>query len=412
MTSAPPTTDVDHGPAMRRNLRLLPWWWVLRWAWFGEAIWVIYLIQERGLTIGQVFLFEAAFSAVVIASEVPTGAFADRYGRRISLLAGTALTIAGFFAFGTGTGLALLLTAYVLLGLGEAFMSGADSAMLFDTLRSTGRGEQFTRRMGGLNARVTAAIAAFTLLGAGSVELFPLWFPIIVSGVASLPALVFAWLLVEPPREPSSGGFAQTGRAALLAVTRSRPLWAAVLLQAFGMVAIAVMSVTLQPVVVGYGVPLWSLGVFAGAQMLLSAAGSLMAAPARRLLGLRTLFWLMPVGGALALLAGASGVIWLFPLFILPSITFNVLYVHVTDFIARRVTDHQRATAISVASFASSFANIGAAVALGVVADAASLRLALVVAALALAALSLAAFAAWAGGGDLDAEPAEAPAAT
>ena len=34
---------------MAQNLRILPWWWVLRWMWLGEAIWVIYLIEERGL---------------------------------------------------------------------------------------------------------------------------------------------------------------------------------------------------------------------------------------------------------------------------------------------------------------------------------------------------------------------------
>ena len=63
---------------MRRNLRLLPWWWVLRWAWLGEGIWVIYLTDTRGLTLGQALLFEAVFSAVVIATELPTGMVADR----------------------------------------------------------------------------------------------------------------------------------------------------------------------------------------------------------------------------------------------------------------------------------------------------------------------------------------------
>ncbi|MCH7873245.1 MAG: response regulator, partial [Planctomycetes bacterium] len=47
-----------------RNMRLLPWWWVLRWVWLGEAVWIIYLIRERGLTLGQVALFEAVFMAV------------------------------------------------------------------------------------------------------------------------------------------------------------------------------------------------------------------------------------------------------------------------------------------------------------------------------------------------------------
>ena len=38
-------------------------WWILRWSFLGEAVWVIYLINDRGLTLGQVLLFEAAFQA-------------------------------------------------------------------------------------------------------------------------------------------------------------------------------------------------------------------------------------------------------------------------------------------------------------------------------------------------------------
>ena len=34
--------------ALEHNLRWLSAWWILRWSWFGEAVWVIYLIDVRG----------------------------------------------------------------------------------------------------------------------------------------------------------------------------------------------------------------------------------------------------------------------------------------------------------------------------------------------------------------------------
>ena len=39
--------------ALERNLRILPRWCVGRWIWLGEAIWVIFLVEGRGLTLGD-----------------------------------------------------------------------------------------------------------------------------------------------------------------------------------------------------------------------------------------------------------------------------------------------------------------------------------------------------------------------
>ena len=110
--NAPSGAGPSAHPRMQRNLRLLPWWWMLRWAWFGEGIWVIYLTDERGLTLGEALIFEAVFSAVVIATELPTGMIADRFGRRVSLLIGTTSVVFAFLAFGTSSSLWVLLSAY------------------------------------------------------------------------------------------------------------------------------------------------------------------------------------------------------------------------------------------------------------------------------------------------------------
>ena len=112
---------------VERSLRLLPYWWVLRWAWLGEAIWVIYLIETRGLTLGQVLLFDAIFFGSQLLAEIPTGVVADRYGRRTSMLWGSLLTSVAFLIFGLAGTLPLLLAAYVLFGISGALMSGSTS---------------------------------------------------------------------------------------------------------------------------------------------------------------------------------------------------------------------------------------------------------------------------------------------
>ena len=160
MTDSPP---VD--ARMERSLRLLPYWWVLRYAWLGEAIWFVYLVETRGLTVGQALLFDAVFFSSLLLSEVPTGVVADRYGRRISMLSGSLLLSAGFIVFALADVLPVLLSAYVLFGIGSALMSGADDAYLFDALRAVGRVREFPAVAGRLNALMTLAIAGFTVIG-------------------------------------------------------------------------------------------------------------------------------------------------------------------------------------------------------------------------------------------------------
>ena len=45
-------------------------------------IWVIYLQRERGLSLTQITLLDLPFFFLMVLAEVPTGAIADRFGRR------------------------------------------------------------------------------------------------------------------------------------------------------------------------------------------------------------------------------------------------------------------------------------------------------------------------------------------
>ena len=81
-------------------MRLLSLWWIFRWASFGEAIWSVYLIEQRGLSLGTVLAFEAAWWIFVISLEIPTGIITDKWGRKRSLVLGSLLFTLGFLVFG------------------------------------------------------------------------------------------------------------------------------------------------------------------------------------------------------------------------------------------------------------------------------------------------------------------------
>ncbi len=355
MQDSPPTDA-----RMERSLRLLPFWWVLRWAWLGEGIWVVYLVETRGLTIGQILLFDAVFFASLLLSEVPTGVVADRYGRRISMLWGSLLISVGFLVFALADVLPVLLTAYVLFGVGSALMSGADDAYLFDALRAVGRVREFPAVAGRLNALMTLAVAGFTIIGGLMATVTPLSWPIVASGVLSIMAASLAFRLDEPPRDPGSAAdsFFATGLSAARRVVRVPSLRWAATLGALPWVAGFAAFTVWQPVLIGHEVPVVAFGWVAAGMMLVAATGGWSADWFSRRLGMSGALLLLPVIGAISLLGGSGGVLWFVPLFALAPFSQNVLHPISTVYISRRVPDSERATALSLQQFGAQFATI------------------------------------------------------
>ena len=106
------------------------------WA-ISNPILVLFLLS-RGLSLGQTGLYFAFFRLVSLAMEVPTGAFADAYGRKKSVTMAFLCSIFGFGAFLFVHDLGLLVFSGVLIGSADAFFSGAMEAWAVDRLREEG----------------------------------------------------------------------------------------------------------------------------------------------------------------------------------------------------------------------------------------------------------------------------------
>src|SRR6185295_3726420 len=87
----------------------------------------------------------AAGDLAIVAFEVPTGWFADRFGHRVSLIVGSGCQVAGMLLCWLGQGIPGLVTASVLVGLGDGFRSGADQALLYRSCVALDREADFQR---------------------------------------------------------------------------------------------------------------------------------------------------------------------------------------------------------------------------------------------------------------------------
>jgi MFS family permease len=133
----------------------------------ASLIWGIntLFLLDAGLSIFEVFVANAAFTAAMALFEVPTGVVADTRGRRVSFLLSAAVLSLGTLAYvgvaAIGGGVILFSLAGVILGLGFTFYSGAVEAWLVDALRSTDHAGELDR----VFARSQSVFWAATLIG-------------------------------------------------------------------------------------------------------------------------------------------------------------------------------------------------------------------------------------------------------
>ena len=163
-------------------------------------IWMVYLIDGRGMSLTQVALMESLFWLTLVIAEVPTGAIADRWGRRTSLFLGACGFTIASVAFAFSATYPMLMVSYAIMATSMTLYSGAGHALLFDTLRQLGRTNEYEKHVGRSEAGAFAAMLVATMLGGPLAALVGFSNTILIGAAAMAVAAVFALLLREPPR--------------------------------------------------------------------------------------------------------------------------------------------------------------------------------------------------------------------
>jgi MFS family permease len=109
-----------------------------------RGIWMLFLLA-KGFSLAEIGLLETLYHCMKVVFEVPTGYIADRYGKRVSLLAAEAGGIASAVVMLWGEEPAAIVAGFILGGLMGTLQSGANSALIYDTLKTLGREAGFKR---------------------------------------------------------------------------------------------------------------------------------------------------------------------------------------------------------------------------------------------------------------------------
>jgi len=109
---------------------------------------LILVFLEKGLSFFEIGLLIAFREVTVNLLEIPSGAIADVWGRRRSMILSFCAYIASFVIFGLARGVPPLFAAMFLFAIGEAFRTGTHKAMIFTWLSLEGRADERTRVYG------------------------------------------------------------------------------------------------------------------------------------------------------------------------------------------------------------------------------------------------------------------------
>ena len=169
--------------------------------WFMLIMPIIVLFyKENGLTNYDVMLLQAIYSVSVVALEIPSGYFADVWGRKNTIIFGSILGVAGFAMYSFSHGFYGFLIAEMILGIGQSFISGSDSALLYDSLVELDRKDDYVKLEGRTLSigNFAETIAAFA---GGALAEISLRTPFIAQTFIALIAVPSAILLIEPQRK-------------------------------------------------------------------------------------------------------------------------------------------------------------------------------------------------------------------
>lgn len=117
--------------------------------WFTLIMPIIVLFyEENGLGLKEIFLLKSVYSVVLVSLDIPTGYLADAWGRRNCLISGCLVAFLGFISYSFSSTFAAFFLAEILLGIGQSLVSGADSALLYDTMLHYNREEDYLKYEG------------------------------------------------------------------------------------------------------------------------------------------------------------------------------------------------------------------------------------------------------------------------
>ncbi len=297
---------------LHANIKKLYLFSFLQMSLFPMAIITLFWKDQIGLSLTEILLLQGIFSVAMVLMEYPSGYLSDRIGYRAALNFASLLGIIGWGLYSVADSFSQVLVAEIILGVSFSFISGSDSALLYESIKGTDEEPNYARHEGRLNGFAQTGEACGAIFAGLLYAAAPL-LPFLIQAVVWVLAFLLTRTLVEPERtrmQPASH-LKEACQSARYALLDNRRLRYTILLNLLLGLASFYPVWLIQPYMQEAGVPLaWFGPIWAGANLSVALFAVLSHRCHLRLGDQRMvlLFILLIVAGYLGL--GLVGGIW------------------------------------------------------------------------------------------------------
>ena len=326
------------------------------------AIWIPYWALWMNAHVASYFEFtlaDVAFWVGLLIFQLPVGVLADRLGRKWTIVLSESFRTAGILGYGLGINLLGYVSANIIWSIGGAFSIGT-SAYLYETLMDARQEAEFPRYIGrntfiqiGCNA--TAALVGGIVVALSANALAGYQMTLLIGALVNVAAVCVAATFIEPAverhTEPTALG--QLGQG-LRIVRRREGVALLIGLQVFLGVALYLMTAFRSPYLSALGIAAGDIGIWVAGFLFLAAIVSAFTGTISdrlgefRSLSLIALFASVPFFGIWIAGPTAWAVLLQVPVYVVWSLEPPLI----SAYLNRRLEPGQRATVLSMGSFA------------------------------------------------------------
>lgn len=126
---------------------------------------VVFFYQQRGLNYFQILALESVLVLSGFLFEIPTGIFADKFGKKISVILGVLLMAVEPIIFLFAESFLLFAASFAIYGVGLAFLSGTIEAMIYDSLKAERKQHLMKKAMGSFGSASLLAMVVAPVIG-------------------------------------------------------------------------------------------------------------------------------------------------------------------------------------------------------------------------------------------------------
>ncbi|MBT3182630.1 MAG: MFS transporter [Deltaproteobacteria bacterium] len=183
------------------NIWKINFYTFLRWMHFIAGVLVPFFLVWGGISFTEVMILQAVFYISIVLLEIPTGAVADFLGRKTSLALAAFFGIVAPIVYAWTPNFYMFIIGEILWALGDTLASGANEALMYDSLKKLGRSSDSKKYFSRFNTYMMAAIMVSALIGSVIAKYLGLRYTMLLMAVPFVAAFIIALTLKEVKAE-------------------------------------------------------------------------------------------------------------------------------------------------------------------------------------------------------------------